>query len=494
MSYVVDFNTVSTVGLESSPVADALAGLRANEARYFKNKYDHVFTVEPASEAKETIDWVHRILKEERDIVIASRPLEATAFQVENIRMAYVFYESGLSINVMYTIDDAEEAGRRIQALRRHGSPRGARLAVQVRQAEVEAGRNHPRLLLRHQERVLTPVLRRMPMADHATLFEDIDSMDPDRYARHLSEDVVMRFGNGEPVMGRVAVRDAWAGFCADLHGVSHDMVERWDAGHGDDCRGTGHVHPRRRHQGHRPGRHDLPLERRPDRRLPHLHRSRTAVREDWLSSRRRALWQSRPVSDRLEVTRVLPADPSAIFAVLRDPAGQRRDRTASGMLMSSSGVPASAVGDTFEINMHHDGLGDIPLGAYDVTVKITTFSPDAEIAWTVVSPALDPPMGHVYGYRLRPVGAGHGGGRVLRLVGDRPVLRELRRPSREVQHARDGEADLADRAGVGPAGHVGNPGAGRRPLAVSQRPVHRPALVAPPPAGLWPAGGKPCT
>src|SRR6188474_3257316 len=109
MSYAVDFDKVSTVGLESSPVADALAGLRANEARYFKNKYDHVFAVEPASKAKKTIDWVHRILKQERDIVIESRPLEATAFQVENIRMAYVFYESGLSINVMYTVDDGKK-------------------------------------------------------------------------------------------------------------------------------------------------------------------------------------------------------------------------------------------------------------------------------------------------------------------------------------------------------------------------------------------------
>ena len=105
MPYAVDFNTVSTVGLESSPVAAALAGLRANEARYFKNKYDHVFTVEPAGEAASTIAWVSGILKEERDIVISSRPLEATAFQVENIRIAYVFYENGLSINVMYTID-----------------------------------------------------------------------------------------------------------------------------------------------------------------------------------------------------------------------------------------------------------------------------------------------------------------------------------------------------------------------------------------------------
>jgi len=107
MSYIVDFTNVSTTGLESSPVADALAGLRANEARYFKNKYGHEFTVRPASEATETIDLVHRILKEERDLVIESRPLEATTFQVDNVRWTYVFYESGLSINVLYSIDDA---------------------------------------------------------------------------------------------------------------------------------------------------------------------------------------------------------------------------------------------------------------------------------------------------------------------------------------------------------------------------------------------------
>jgi hypothetical protein len=81
----VTFSTVSTAGPESSPVAAALAGLRANEARYFKNKYDYVSTVEPAGNATATIDWVHRILREERGIVISSRPLEATAFRVENI-------------------------------------------------------------------------------------------------------------------------------------------------------------------------------------------------------------------------------------------------------------------------------------------------------------------------------------------------------------------------------------------------------------------------
>jgi hypothetical protein len=107
MSYVVDFTNVSTVGLESSPVAPALAGLRANEARYFKNKYGLDFTTLPADDARELIDYVARILERERGIVIVSRPLEATEFRVENIRWTYVFYESGLSINVLYTLDDA---------------------------------------------------------------------------------------------------------------------------------------------------------------------------------------------------------------------------------------------------------------------------------------------------------------------------------------------------------------------------------------------------
>jgi hypothetical protein len=109
MPYVVDFENVSTVGLDSSPVAQALAGLRANEARYFKNKYDHIFTVRPASDDPETLDWLSRILADERGIVIAARPLEATSFEVDGFRMAYVFYESGLAVNVMYGITDEKK-------------------------------------------------------------------------------------------------------------------------------------------------------------------------------------------------------------------------------------------------------------------------------------------------------------------------------------------------------------------------------------------------
>ena len=109
MSKVVDFENVSAAGLESSPVADALAGLRANEARYFLNKYKHAFTVVSASESQDTLDYVNRILKEERDIEFAANPLETSRFQVEGIRVAYVFYEDGLEVNVMYAIGDPKK-------------------------------------------------------------------------------------------------------------------------------------------------------------------------------------------------------------------------------------------------------------------------------------------------------------------------------------------------------------------------------------------------
>jgi len=106
---VVDFVNVSTVGLESSPVAAALAGLRANEARYYMNKYKHEFTVTPASESQDVLDYVNRVLKEERDIEFGAKPLETSRFQVENIKFAYVFYEDGLAVNVMYTVDDPKK-------------------------------------------------------------------------------------------------------------------------------------------------------------------------------------------------------------------------------------------------------------------------------------------------------------------------------------------------------------------------------------------------
>ena len=109
MPHVVDFVTVSTEGLESSPVVDALAGLRANEARYFSNKYDAVFATEKASSAKgkKLVAYVAKVLKDERGIVIASPALEAAELLVDGVRWTYVFYESGLAVNVLYTLEDS---------------------------------------------------------------------------------------------------------------------------------------------------------------------------------------------------------------------------------------------------------------------------------------------------------------------------------------------------------------------------------------------------
>jgi hypothetical protein len=107
VSYVVDFVNVSTVGLESSPVAEALAGLRANEARYFKNKYDATLTTEPAEDATELTNYVAKVLEAERGIVIESTPLEASELMVDGIRWTHVFYESGLAVNVLYTLEDS---------------------------------------------------------------------------------------------------------------------------------------------------------------------------------------------------------------------------------------------------------------------------------------------------------------------------------------------------------------------------------------------------
>jgi hypothetical protein len=108
MPYVVDFVDVSTAGLESSPVADALAGLRANEARYFRTKYDASFATEKATSAggRKLVAYVATVLEDERGIVIASKPLEAAELLVDGIRWTHVFYESGLAVNVLYTLED----------------------------------------------------------------------------------------------------------------------------------------------------------------------------------------------------------------------------------------------------------------------------------------------------------------------------------------------------------------------------------------------------
>jgi hypothetical protein len=110
--------------------------------------------------------------------------------------------------------------------------------------------------------------------------------------------------------------------------------------------------------------------------------------------------------SERIEVQRTIQAEPAAIFAILRDPQGHVAIDS-SGMLQSADGEPVSAVGDSFVVHMDRESLNDYPeLGRYDVTVSISTFEPDREIAWTILG-KIRPQIGHVYGYRLEPAAGG---------------------------------------------------------------------------------------
>jgi hypothetical protein len=111
------------------------------------------------------------------------------------------------------------------------------------------------------------------------------------------------------------------------------------------------------------------------------------------------------PAPERIEVERLIPAEPAAIFAVLCDPHGHVAIDS-SGMLMDAEGDPVSAVGDSFVVHMDREALNDYPLGLYDVTVSFTRFVADREIEWTILG-RLRPQIGHVYGYTLEPDGEG---------------------------------------------------------------------------------------
>jgi hypothetical protein len=110
-------------------------------------------------------------------------------------------------------------------------------------------------------------------------------------------------------------------------------------------------------------------------------------------------------MTTRFDVTRAIAADPAAIFAIVSDPNGHVAI-DASGMLMSATGQRATAVGDEFVVHMDREALNDFPLGLYDVTVQICTFEQDREIAWKI-NGVVQPPIGHVYGYRLEPFEGG---------------------------------------------------------------------------------------
>ena len=105
--------------------------------------------------------------------------------------------------------------------------------------------------------------------------------------------------------------------------------------------------------------------------------------------------------TERFEVQREIAATPAAVFAVLCDPNGHVAIDS-SGMLQSAEGEHVTAVDDQFVVHMDREALGDLPMGKYDVTVIITRFEQGAAIEWTI-SGTIQPPIRHLYGYRLEP-------------------------------------------------------------------------------------------
>ncbi len=113
-------------------------------------------------------------------------------------------------------------------------------------------------------------------------------------------------------------------------------------------------------------------------------------------------------MAEKIEVQRTILAPAADIFAVLCDPQGHVAIDS-SGMLQDAEGSPVGAAGDSFVVHMDRESLNDFPaLGKYDVTVIIREFEPDQLIAWTVDG-QIQPPIGHVYGYRLEPAEHGEG-------------------------------------------------------------------------------------
>jgi hypothetical protein len=147
-----------------------------------------------------------------------------------------------------------------------------------------------------------------------------------------------------------------------------------------------------------------------------HVQAHRRPSTEAVVGARPGAQWQDADMTDegtseagtqseRIEVTRTIPADAGTIFGLLSDPQGHV-EIDSSGMLMDATGEPVKAAGDSFVVHMDREALNDYPMGLYDVTVTIKTFEPDREIAWTILG-QIRPQIGHIYGYKLEPTAEG---------------------------------------------------------------------------------------
>lgn len=108
---IVSYTEIDQDGLESSPVAPALAGLRAHEARYFATKYKSDYATAAPSDRADVVVWVEEILRSERDIEFASPVLEVFVYEDDELYWLTLYFQDGLAVNVLWTkADDGKRA------------------------------------------------------------------------------------------------------------------------------------------------------------------------------------------------------------------------------------------------------------------------------------------------------------------------------------------------------------------------------------------------
>ncbi|MGX7680199.1 polyketide cyclase [Jatrophihabitans sp. DSM 45814] len=101
-----------------------------------------------------------------------------------------------------------------------------------------------------------------------------------------------------------------------------------------------------------------------------------------------------------ISAKRRIQAPAADIFSVLISPQSHV-DIDASGTLRAPVGSdPIAAVGDTFEIEMHHDSIGD-----YQMVNIVTVFAVNSALEWKPTKVGRSS-IGYVYGYRLEPIDA----------------------------------------------------------------------------------------
>jgi len=60
-------------------------------------------------------------------------------------------------------------------------------------------------------------------------LFQSIDEQDVEAFLAVLSDHVLFRFGNAEPVRGKAAVGAVVRGFFASLKSLRHEVADTWE-------------------------------------------------------------------------------------------------------------------------------------------------------------------------------------------------------------------------------------------------------------------------